>query len=121
MQDRGLPVTAKSRDGREAVLFWLLGCKGLGVYRCGFFLVCVFLGGSFLFVDVHLVFRRGIISRRRVFCRLVLGFSTFGSLVGLAIRSDVTVTNGFSRLAVVDLVSPLLTYISVSREERHVC
>jgi hypothetical protein len=55
-----------------------------------------------LSVDFHVgLASRGILGSRRIVCWLVL------ALGGLGVRGDISVTDGFSGLAIVDLVRPL--------------
>lgn len=80
----------------------LLGSEGLSVCWRGLLLVGVFFRSRFLFVHLHLLLRRGILSGRCV-CRLLLGF---GSLFGLGLSCNIAVADGLRWLAV-DLVGPL--------------
>jgi hypothetical protein len=93
-RDRDLPV--RSIPDPDIADGWFSGfvSEGLGISRG----ILLFI----LSVDFHVgLASRGILGSRCIICWLVIALS------GLGVGGDVSVTDGFSGLAIVDLVRPL--------------
>lgn len=95
------PRCNNSTGNREADRVRFLFFGDLGVHRCFLLLLGGFVRILLLFVNIHIFLGRGFVGSSCIFRLLVLG-----SLLGLAIGSDVAVPNVLWGLAV-DLVGPL--------------